>query len=613
MVGTQSDGSGSHEPSREEASSTPDSARSPVLSGMSEAELEAIVSKLRTDKNPLIPPTLPVRERLGAVTERLLLSTSRKLDPRQSAAAREEAARHAWYISLGDGVAGPLELAALRAHWERGELGPDSFCWRQGFDGWQLLCRVPALAEFLAPPSQAALTPTNLVPEERCSAPDFLRKGAEALRVLADDAPRPVTLDTRSILPPFLEPEPVTEPAAPAALDPIPAVAQAQGAAGAHPALSGAPPQVEVRIRGGLWLALGGGLVGGLLMACVMWLLGAASGPGSSPRGTSPGLATPSGATALAASAASPAPAGSMGSTGSATVPAATAREPEAQQPAQTGVALAPVTSAPGPGVTAPNPATTAMLPSGEAPSPGVTAPAWTSAPWAPFSVAPLSGVTVPPLGPSGLGSAAVAKVTPASTPTPLVTPAPARSAAAGASRPALAPSHAVVPDPPMRRLAKAETPPRQESPFEARAAPQAKQETLEEEDDFGPDKDFERELAAQRPAAPAPRTVWIPPTPVKAEPPATLAQSDIFAVVLANKGDIASCASAQKSPAVEEGSRVVVRWTILPSGKVTDVATETAGLRNTPLARCLEEKIRTWTFPRHRDQGGPVRFPFVF
>jgi hypothetical protein len=82
--------------------------------------------------------------------------------------------------------------------------------------------------------------------------------------------------------------------------------------------------------------------------------------------------------------------------------------------------------------------------------------------------------------------------------------------------------------------------------------------------------------------------------------------------VVLANKGDIVSCGSVQ-SQAVEDGTRVVVRWTILPSGRVTDVVTESASFRNTPLADCLEGKIRTWTFPKHSEQGGPVRFPFVF
>jgi hypothetical protein len=587
MVGTQSDGSGSHETSREEASSTPDRARSPVLSGMSEAELEAIVSKLRTDKNLVIPAIPSARERLGAVTERLLLNSSRSLDPREAAAAREEAARHFWYISLGEGIAGPLDIAALRTHWERGELGPDSFCWREGFDGWQLLCRVPGLAEFLAPPSQAALTPANLVPEERSSAPDFLLKGADALRVLSDDAPR--SLDTSSLLPPFLEPEPITEPAAPAALDPIPAARPPQDVAGVHQVLStGTRAQVEVRIRGGLWLALGGGMVGGFLMACAMLLLGLPNGSGVASRGTLLDSVTPSGATTAEASTRSPAQAGS------AVTPSTPAHGPGASQAAPTGMALLPGTAAPGP---------------------VATAPTWESASWAPFSVAPRSGITAPALGlnkGTGLGGAAVASVTSSSTPRTLTPPTHARSEAAGISGPAITPSRTVAPDPVMRKPAKAEALPEREIEFEDRAAPQPKEDELELEDDLGPDKEFARELEPQQPANRASRTVWIPPAPVAPPTPATLAQSEVFAVVLANKGDIASCGSAQAKP-VEDGTRVVVRWTILPSGKVTDVDTESANFQGTPLADCLEGKIRTWTFPKHREQGSPVRFPFVF
>ncbi len=72
-------------------------------------------------------------------------------------------------------------------------------------------------------------------------------------------------------------------------------------------------------------------------------------------------------------------------------------------------------------------------------------------------------------------------------------------------------------------------------------------------------------------------------------------------------------CVGAGKSPGSEEGKRVVVRWSIAPSGKVKDVVTETAAFQGTALAHCLEAKIRNWTFPKHREQGGAVRFPFVF
>jgi hypothetical protein len=133
-------------------------------------------------------------------------------------------------------------------------------------------------------------------------------------------------------------------------------------------------------------------------------------------------------------------------------------------------------------------------------------------------------------------------------------------------------------------------------------------------EDDLGLDPDFARELNTPgKRAVPAPPTVWIPPAPASLEPPASLAESDIFSGVVSNKADITACVSAQKLQSEQGNKRVVVRWTILPSGAVTNVATETARFQGTPLALCLEGKIRSWTFPKHREQGGPVRFPFVF
>jgi hypothetical protein len=165
-----------------------------------------------------------------------------------------------------------------------------------------------------------------------------------------------------------------------------------------------------------------------------------------------------------------------------------------------------------------------------------------------------------------------------------------------------------------MERLAKAELPAQTISFEEKSVASQAPSAQEEEAEDLGLDREFERELDNPgKRVVPAKRTVWIPPDPKSAEQPASLAQSDIFSVVVANKGDITACVSAQKLQSEEGNRRVVMRWSILPSGKVTEVVTETALYQGTPLALCLEEKVRSWTFPVHREQGSPVRFPFVF
>jgi hypothetical protein len=164
-----------------------------------------------------------------------------------------------------------------------------------------------------------------------------------------------------------------------------------------------------------------------------------------------------------------------------------------------------------------------------------------------------------------------------------------------------------------MRKPAKTEVAFETEEAEEDETASAAEED--EEDEDLGLDEEFARELdnPAKR-AVPAKRTAWVPPAPPPStDMPESLSQSDVFSVVVANKGDITACVSAQKLQSVEGNRRVAVRWTILPSGRVTDVVTETAAFEGTPLALCLEGKIRSWTFPKHREQGGPVRFPFVF
>ena len=590
MVGTETDGSGKHTVPWEGATADSSAGTAPVLGSMSEAELEAAISVLRTDRNLTIAPAAAPAARWGATTEQLLRSGSRPLTAEQLAAARQEAARHAWFIGLGERVVGPIDLEALRAYWDQGELGPDSPCWREGFEDWQAVCRVPALSEVLAPSPRAPVSARHMIPVERTEGPAFQLKGTEALRALTRATPPPLTAKhvVAAPLAPALDPEPVTAPAAPglapqldqepATIPEAPAVGTAAPAvrpavelAGTHPVV--APTQVEVRIRGGLWLALGGGLVGGVLVALVLWALGPRGGGLGS--GFHPGSLV-STAAPVQTSAAAPSAA-------------------EAPKPSAASAAAAPP-ALPGPGSTLPGP----VVDKGAA-------------------FAGSMGSFVVPFGTPALGTVASGVTGPAMTsampPAPVARPTATPARTEPASQPVTVAPRPVVTAPPLRKAEKVEVAFEQEAPVqEARKAPAAAEDELDEA--LGPDEAFARELDGPRGGAKpalAQRTVWVPPEPARPEASATLSQSDIFAVVLANKGDIAACAGAGRSQGPEDGKRVVVRWSIAPSGKVKDVLTETEAFQGTALAQCLEAKIRAWTFPRHREQGGAVRFPFVF
>jgi hypothetical protein len=84
--------------------------------------------------------------------------------------------------------------------------------------------------------------------------------------------------------------------------------------------------------------------------------------------------------------------------------------------------------------------------------------------------------------------------------------------------------------------------------------------------------------------------------------------------VVIANQPAISSCIQQHKEaiPGLG-GGKFMVRWFVLPSGSTQQVAMETKALRGTALATCIEQLVRSWKFPKHRTQMGPIRFPFVF
>ncbi|MGZ6070195.1 MAG: GYF domain-containing protein, partial [Myxococcaceae bacterium] len=59
-----------------------------------------------------------------------------------------------WFVAVDEKQTGPLTPEAIREYWDRGEIGPDSLTWRQGFEDWVALSEVSELAAWLAPRPQ---------------------------------------------------------------------------------------------------------------------------------------------------------------------------------------------------------------------------------------------------------------------------------------------------------------------------------------------------------------------------------------------------------------------------------------------------------------------------
>lgn len=91
------------------------------------------------------------------------------------------------------------------------------------------------------------------------------------------------------------------------------------------------------------------------------------------------------------------------------------------------------------------------------------------------------------------------------------------------------------------------------------------------------------------------------------------LSTSDIQRVVVARRSEVVACVNEQRRADPGRAGRVVVRFSILPTGRTTGVTVTTAETRTTRMASCLVRNMRGWTFPRHRVQGPPVDYPFTF
>ncbi|MFP2964370.1 adventurous gliding motility protein GltJ, partial [Myxococcus sp. 1LA] len=65
--------------------------------------------------------------------------------------ARSNAAAHEWYVAIDEKQVGPFNVEKVKDLWDRGEVGPDSLCWRSGFSDWIPLSETAELASVLAP------------------------------------------------------------------------------------------------------------------------------------------------------------------------------------------------------------------------------------------------------------------------------------------------------------------------------------------------------------------------------------------------------------------------------------------------------------------------------
>jgi hypothetical protein len=116
--------------------------------------------------------------------------------------------------------------------------------------------------------------------------------------------------------------------------------------------------------------------------------------------------------------------------------------------------------------------------------------------------------------------------------------------------------------------------------------------------------------LAMQTPAKPI--SVYIPPAP-GVEIPDSLQPEEIMQVVVGNRRAILDCAAEQKQKDARLLAKIVMQWTILPSGRTAEVSCASDELKDSYLAQCVASLIKTWKFPEHKLESEPINVPFTF
>jgi len=519
----------------------------------------------------------------ASAMQKLAAETAERDDDDKTQMEPAPAAAHDWYAAIDDKQQGPFSLEKMKELCGRGEVGPDSLCWRAGFSDWLPLSEIGELTSVLSPrPAKPVISAaTSVAPASSAvvdqeddggasdGGSDWQPSAASALASLVKDeiealtrpaakpaanglsggmsgsllggvgggllgVPEPAPVTAPSLMPSVPPSEPVETPAA------APRAAVAPVMMAAAPAQAAPAPFVPAPYgysgggassKRGLVIGLSvGGAVVVLLLLTVVYLLGRGNGESREP-------------TPIAHSAPVP--------------PPSTPLQTQPKAPVQVAVQTPPPTATPPATAPAPQPVAAANPPVQAAVEP-----------------------------PKAEAKQELAKADP-----PPEEPRHTRRTRHSSSREQPVSAAAEVPQPPKQ----------------ARSS--------------GGGDDFDKIFGGgddSKPAAPARessrhKSVYVPPAPGSAEVPDSLSQGDIMQVVISNKPSIARCVQEQKKTDPGLSGRMVVRWTILSSGRTSSVSVRSSEFKSTHMASCITGLIRGMRFPRHKQQGAPIDFPFTF
>jgi predicted Zn finger-like uncharacterized protein len=471
-----------------------------------------------------------------------------------------------WFVAIEDKQIGPLDLDKIKEHWERGEIGPDSLCWRAGFSDWMPLSEVAGLAAVLAPQPKkpVIVAPVESGQGASTSGGRSGRGEAPASRDLDEDdggwkpsaasalaslVKEEIEALARPPEPP--KPEPVPEPEPEKRADRPMGILDLPSQEHSVPQAAGSSrvdhePASEPRSRAVRSAALGA----------------QSDAPSYTSSYRSPSAGKTSKAIIYGGGAAVVVLLLLIGTVVWLVLRQQDRLEEIARKPLEVPVVVAK-----------------AEVPAAPAAEP---------------AKAPEEAKTEP----------AEQKVEPA---------VEKKEEPSEVARREAAEPRRTSPSAP---VARREPEPRRE-PASAPVARREVEPKSEGNDDdfdamFGTKSAGAKKAAETKKEAPS-RAVYVPPAPGQADIPDKLGQSDIMQVVLANRPAILNCVGEQKTKDPGASGTLVMRWTIRTNGSTTGIVPQTAEYKNSHLATCMTGQIRGWKFPAHKTQGAPIDFPFKF
>lgn len=501
---------------------------------------------------------------------------------------QEEVPTTDWYVAINEKQTGPLTLEKVKEHWDRGEISPDSLCWRAGYDDWIPVSDVKMLNSVLAPkpPKPIVVAPAATITQ---SGPAVMNVPVQSAfsaggMVQTMQSQMQVPMSAAGMAGPE-----ETNSWKPSAASSLGSLLKDEMEAQARPPPKAAPPPVVEEPMGR-----------GLLDV-----------PHHEDKPTNGATVLPMPIEHREERPARPAPPPpnpylqNPGATYSA--PAMTQYRPPNNRNLMIGVAAGGavmlliligliiwLATRPPPTqvvVTPPPPVVVQPPPAVAQPQPAVVQPPPAN-PTQPPPANPTQPTTVAAVNPNPTTAAPPTPVAPTEVkpPTPVQ---PKRPKSSGGST--------------VARVEK--------EPVAAADPPPKKGSGGSEDDDFA--SAFGEPKKAQpkeEPKVEKKQPGYIPPAPgsggeVKDE----LGTSDIMEVVGNTKPALIKCVEEQRKKDPGNSGKLLMRWTILPSGRTSKVEVASEEFKGTPIAGCVGGLIKGMQFPKHKKQGEPITFPFKF